>query len=195
MTIEYRWQEFVEDMGKFPNWLTLCRIVGFFFLLLPLLLLGDFVAAFLVFLFLALSDLFDGESARQTNMVTWLGKGLDPVADKILLIGTMFILGLFKTYPIPGLLLVALEVFLLVIGVVAFLSKDERFNLGANSYGKIKAVSEVVVIFFLFIEKLNIFPVSNNLILFLFWSAIVYAALSILGHLRVFDYLRKIYIS
>lgn len=172
----------MEDIGKSPNWFTASRIFGFFFLLLPLLKNNIFSVAFIVFLLLVATDFIDGQLARRKNIVTWLGKGLDPAADKVLLIGTMFMLGIFKMYPVPGSLLVVFEGFLIVIGIAAFLSRNERFALGANSYGKVKAVLEVATASSLFIKRLNIFPVSFDVILFFLWFAAGYALMSILGH-------------
>ncbi|MGN0171531.1 MAG: CDP-alcohol phosphatidyltransferase family protein, partial [Acutalibacteraceae bacterium] len=69
-----------------PNRLTLFRIV-----LVPLyllLFLWDFpfhyMAALVVFIGAALTDLFDGRIARARGLVTDLGKFLDPIADKML---------------------------------------------------------------------------------------------------------------
>ncbi len=51
--------------------------------------------AFVLFLVVAITDYYDGKLARTQNMVTDLGKLLDPIADKLLLLATfipMFIL-------------------------------------------------------------------------------------------------------
>ena len=194
---KYGWREFASDMRKPPNWITFSRIIGFFFLLLPLLRHGYFPAAFIVFLLFAATDYLDGELARRKNMVTWLGKGLDPVADKVLLMGTMLTLGLFWIHPIPGLLLAALESTLLVMGMVAFFGfqatptiganeKRRDLILGANLFGKAKAVLEIILISFVFFERSGIFQMTDGSVLFLFWAATLAAAMSILRHLGMF---------
>jgi CDP-diacylglycerol---glycerol-3-phosphate 3-phosphatidyltransferase len=73
-----------------PNLITLGRIV-LAVLLVPLLFLDSFearLAAFIVFLIAAFSDLWDGHIARSRGLITDLGKLLDPAADKILLVAT-----------------------------------------------------------------------------------------------------------
>jgi CDP-diacylglycerol---glycerol-3-phosphate 3-phosphatidyltransferase len=73
-----------------PNLITIGRIV-LAVLVIPLLFVDSFgmrLLAFVVFLVAALSDLWDGHLARSRNLITDLGKLLDPVADKVLLAAT-----------------------------------------------------------------------------------------------------------
>jgi CDP-diacylglycerol--glycerol-3-phosphate 3-phosphatidyltransferase len=80
-----------------PNSLTVSRIIA-----APVVAWLPFVAtwparlgAFLLFLAIAITDYFDGKLARESGQVTDLGKMLDPLADKLLVIATfvpMFLL-------------------------------------------------------------------------------------------------------
>ena len=78
-------------MWTLPNILTVARIC-----LAPVIALLPFIngsapkiIAFVVFLIAAASDAFDGWYARTRNVVTDLGKLLDPLADKLLLVATL----------------------------------------------------------------------------------------------------------
>jgi phosphatidylglycerophosphate synthase len=73
-----------------PNGLTVARII-----VTPLIAALPFVessrmrfAAFILFLAAAISDWFDGHLARTRKQETDLGRMLDPLADKLLLVGT-----------------------------------------------------------------------------------------------------------
>lgn len=80
-----------------PNTLTISRIVA-----APVVAWLPFIAtwparigAFVLFVAIAVTDYYDGKLARESGQVTDLGKMLDPLADKLLVVATfipMFIL-------------------------------------------------------------------------------------------------------
>jgi CDP-diacylglycerol---glycerol-3-phosphate 3-phosphatidyltransferase len=73
-----------------PNLITIGRIILAVFII-PMLFVDQFgirLLAFIVFLIAAFSDLWDGHLARTRGLITDLGKLLDPVADKLLLVAT-----------------------------------------------------------------------------------------------------------
>jgi hypothetical protein len=72
-----------------PNVLSLIRL-----LLVPVYLIlfvrGQKTAALIVFAAACFTDLLDGRIARKYNLITDLGKLLDPVADKVMILTAMF---------------------------------------------------------------------------------------------------------
>ncbi len=71
-----------ENWNTIPNWLSFFRIA-----MIPvfsvLFIKEYYIAAFIVMIVAAVTDLLDGKIARKYNMVSNLGKMLDPVADKL----------------------------------------------------------------------------------------------------------------
>ena len=102
-----------------PNVLTLFRCL--ISILLPILIIyggetGAILAAPLLLL-AGLSDYFDGFFARKYNVVSILGKVLDPIADKLLVIGVLLSLAsenLLDFYFgfIPSLIIILREIFI-----------------------------------------------------------------------------------
>ena len=77
-----------------PNFLTLFR--SFAAILLPLIIIyGGEIGAFMavpILILAGISDYLDGFYARKYNVISNFGKILDPVADKLLVIGVIFAL-------------------------------------------------------------------------------------------------------
>ena len=75
-------------MFNLPNKITIFRMammpVLIFFFLAEFIKPWNYLIAVIIFLVSALSDMVDGYIARHYNMVTDLGKLLDPIADKLL---------------------------------------------------------------------------------------------------------------
>lgn len=88
-------------MLNLPNALTLGRIAAAPFIAwLPLLDSWELrLAAFVLYVLAAVTDYIDGMLARTRGLVTDLGRLLDPLADKLLLIATFIPMYLLMTSP------------------------------------------------------------------------------------------------
>ena len=64
-----------------------------------LIVAGAFLPAFIVFLLAGISDGVDGFIARQFKLQTELGSYIDPLADKLLLVGIYMSLGFLQHLP------------------------------------------------------------------------------------------------
>ncbi len=132
-----------------PNKLTVARI-----LMVPLymvLLLVDFpfhyFAAMLVFIIASLTDYFDGKIARSQNLVTNLGKFLDPIADKMLTTAAFLVfleLGALGFGGAWAVMLVMTREFM-VTSVRLMAAKDGTV-VAASFSGKMKTVMQYVAI-------------------------------------------------
>ena len=155
---------------NFPNVLTLIRIA----LVPPIIFLilvpwgGNFEGAqkiktiFIIitaalFLIAALTDLFDGAIARSTNQVTDFGKFLDPVADKMLILGTLVALAGSERFSylrlavvISACIILLRELAVTSIRMVA--NNHDGTVISANIFGKIKTVVSVVTVIVILVE-------------------------------------------
>jgi len=100
-----------------PNGITLARILCVP-LIVWLILREQMMAAFIVFVIGGASDALDGLIAKQFNSVTRLGKYLDPLADKILLVSIYITLGVNEVIPSWLVILVVSRDFLIVGGIL-----------------------------------------------------------------------------
>ena len=146
-----------------PNRITLLRI-----LLIPLVIffyLADFIpygklVSFLLFVIAACTDFVDGKIARKRNLVTDLGKLLDPIADKCLVMASLL---LIISWPINGGLpiLASNPNYAGVIGIVGaiiilarefivsalrMIAATKNYVMMADKLGKIKATFQDVSI-------------------------------------------------
>src|SRR5439155_1664771 len=71
-----------------------------------LIAIGDFSAALLVFLAAAATDAVDGPLARRLGGPTALGAALDPLADKVLVVGTLVALASLGIAPAWAVVLI-----------------------------------------------------------------------------------------
>lgn len=109
-----------------------------------------------IFIAAAITDSLDGHLARKHHLITDFGKFFDPLADKFMVIGALFvILYRFDSLRLYVLILTVTVVFreLAVTSarLVASTSK-EKVVIPANIYGKIKTVFQMVFVSSVLIE-------------------------------------------
>ena len=139
------------------NKLTLARLI-FVPIFLVVMLLPESVLTFGTsciigaFLFIAASvtDALDGKIARKYNMVTDFGKFLDPLADKFMVIGALFVILYRFGEPLRFwfLILTIIIVFreLAVTAARLVANTSEGVVIAANILGKLKTVFQIICI-------------------------------------------------
>lgn len=106
----------------------------------------------MIFLLANCTDIADGYIARTFNMITKVGKALDPLADKLLSFTTITMLA-FKGrlhYIIP-ILLFTKEILIGIGGLVLYKKRD--FVKGASWYGKFATFIFFLAILLVMFEK------------------------------------------
>ena len=148
-----------ERVWTLPNIITIARIC-----FTPVIALLPFIegywpklVCFIVFIFAAITDVVDGYLARSRNMVTDLGKLLDPIADKLLLFATLIPIFWISRpreaeYGIPVWGSIPLWVCLLLLGrelamtVFRQWAKGRGVVIAAHGTGKLKATFQSIFI-------------------------------------------------
>lgn len=145
-----------------PNKLTVLRlclvpvilIVG----MLPESIIPHYISCFVcavLFIGTSVTDMLDGKIARRDGLITDFGKFLDPVADKFMVIGALFVL-LYKFENLHLLMIFTLIIVvfreLAVTSMRLVVSTGEGIVIAASNLGKIKTVSQIVAVSTAFLE-------------------------------------------
>ncbi len=129
-----------------PNILTILRLLACP-ILIYLFIFGTYLTVLTVFILACLTDFFDGYLARKESLKTNLGKLLDPIADKVLII-TMCIM-LIINEDISGLHKLAFYIIILREMIITFLRfnlDSENENINVSKLSKYKTFIQMVAI-------------------------------------------------
>jgi len=141
-----------QEITDLPNLITLSRIA-----LIPLVVVwiddyspGWSAISCLVFLVAALSDALDGWLARRLGLVTVVGKFLDPLADKLIVLSTL--VALVAHERVPAWLVILLMSRELAVTTLRAIASQEGFVIAAGAGGKAKTALQLVGISFLLVH-------------------------------------------
>lgn len=129
-----------------PNLLTILRIIlaGF----IPFLLIDESkqsrIIALIFFTIASITDFLDGYIARKYKLITNFGKILDPIADKIMVLGAFFALAYLEVFKFW----IIIPIFLreLIVTVYRFVLLKKKKVIAAEKSGKIKTVMQIITL-------------------------------------------------
>ena len=129
-----------------PNQLTVMRLGMCGLLLISMSINWPYATttAFLIFTLASLTDWLDGHIARSRNLVTDLGKLLDPLADKVLVTGTLVALVQRDVAPMWMVVVIMAREFL--ITGLRMIAANKQKILSAERIGKHKTISQIVAV-------------------------------------------------
>ena len=147
-----------------PNKLTVLRVfmVPFFMVFIlyrPFGTTWSNIIAAAFFILTALTDLFDGKIARKRGLITDFGKFLDPLADKIMIIGAYlcFCTSLDDKF-MAGIMVWAtiITVFreFAVTSIRLLASSDSGVVIAANFMGKLKTMVQSITVIIILLEPI-----------------------------------------
>ena len=155
-----------------PNKLTMLRVIFipvFMFFFLCCGKAGLFLAL-ITFILAAITDYFDGSIARRTKSVTTFGKLMDPMADKLLTFAAFVcFLGAGVPFINAWFVMILLVRELLVTGI-RMLALENGEVIAASFLGKLKTVSQFVLIIFVLINRIALYgqnPMNGSILNFI----------------------------
>lgn len=176
-----------------PNILTLCRIA----VIPPMVIIllspsrsACFIAT-LLFAMASITDWLDGYLARRMEIVTVLGKFLDPIADKLMVMAALIMILPYNRAP-AWMVLVILGREMIITGLRGIAS-NEGIVIAASRLGKYKTIFQIVAIlglllhydyyWFFGLENPYLYVNMHNVGIFFLWIATIITIWSGLDYL------------
>ncbi len=140
------------------NKLTLLRIIMVPVFLYTLLMDSPNASLYatLIFILASVTDFLDGYIARSKNMITKLGKFMDPLADKILV--TSALIGLVELNRISSWFVVIILSREFIVSIFRAVAAAEGIVIAASMWGKLKTNAQMIAIVLLL---MNNWPMSS----------------------------------
>lgn len=156
-----------------PNKLTLARICA-----IPLIIIISLIPFFrekilfatvtlediiilVIFALASFTDFLDGHIARKNNLVTTFGKFMDPLADKLLVLSALIVLlerGRISAFGFSlGFVVTLILAREFIVTGIRLIAVSNNEVIAASKLGKIKTVSQMVMIMLLLIDC---YPIS-----------------------------------
>lgn len=133
--------------------------------------IGDMLAG-LVFVVASLTDAADGYIARKRHLVTNMGKFIDPIADKILVIAVLITLVELQRFPAWMVVVIISREF--IVSGLRMVAASEGVVIAASKGGKIKTVTQIIGIIMLILNIPGAMAVMWAAVILTVWSGIDY---------------------
>jgi len=152
-----------HETFNLPNTITLLRIGIVPFLFILLLEPGEFWSLILAILFViaSITDVFDGYFARKYNLITTMGKFLDPIADKLIINTAMIVM--IPIGRIPAWIVAVTIIRDLIVDVIRSIASSEGNYIQASPIGKQKTLAQTIAITALMIHY-SIFGIDAHVV-------------------------------
>lgn len=178
-----KFRKALSELSSVPNQLSVLRLV-----LIPIFILAFFshidysgpIAACILILSGA-TDFLDGIIARRFNMTTYLGKILDPLADKLTQAAVCICLVIAKVAPWWLLLIFVVKEFLMIIGGASIMKKGIKLY-SSKWYGKLATFVFYLIMIIIIMMGLH----RGAAVYALICTALGFMVFSFIMYLRIF---------
>ena len=134
-----------------PNAITIIRLL----LVLPIaffIMEENFYIALLLFSISGMSDGLDGFLARRFDWVSAFGKLIDPLADKLMMMVTVLVLGLLGHFPFMLMLLIIAKDLVVLAGVFSYTTLAGFPAITPTFFGKLTTALQIMLLFSLLLN-------------------------------------------
>lgn len=175
------------SLRQLPNLICLARIV----LVVPIafsIVAGDYRLTLLLFAVAAFSDALDGFLAKRFGWTTELGKVLDPLADKLLLVTVFITLAAVGTTPVWLATLVVARDVVIGVGAAVFKSLFGPLNGRPTAVSKVNTALQIAYVLAVVAEQAFAWPPAPTVLVL---GALVFVTTAISGIDYVITYARR----
>lgn len=151
-----------------PNVITLLRL-ALLPLIVYLILVERYDAAFWVFVAAALGDLLDGLIARAFHQISALGAVLDPVADKVTMIAVTIALGSQGLLPLWLVMAVLARDLVILGGAIAYQFLVAPLEMAPTRLSKLNTFLEFGIVALVMAVAAALVPMPKSALAALFW--------------------------
>ena len=167
----------IKYFAFIPNLLSIIRI-GLVYPILNNIYLLNYKISLIIFVVASITDALDGYLARKLNWQSELGKILDPVADKLLLSGAIFVLWLSDLIPFYVFFILIARDVIILLGAAFQMTLTDSKAPYPNFLGKFTTIMLIVyIVVKLLVGFLN--QESNLVILEIFITSIATISLAV----------------
>jgi len=175
-------------MRDVPNLLTLCRVA-----VIPLLVVllsfprpATRALAALLFVLASTTDYFDGYLARRYNVISPMGKILDPMADKLLVMAALVMLAAWPERGVPAWMVVVILAREMLVTSLRGIGVTRGVLIQAEELGKYKTTLQIFAVTALIIRD-PYGPIDFHLGgLYFLWASLVLSVWSAVSYFRKF---------
>jgi len=176
-----------QNLIGLPNLLTSFRmatIPAIVVVLPPPASMESLNTAFVLFLIASITDYLDGILARRHNLVTSIGKLLDPLADKLLTSAVMIML--IPVGKIPAWLVFIIIGRDITVTGLRSIAASQGLILDASRMGKNKLISQTVGLCFLLLSISGIQHLFDTIGMAFLWVSVILSCWSARDYCRQF---------
>ena len=121
-----------------------------------------YLSTVILFIFISLTDFFDGYIARRDNLVTNFGKLMDPIADKIFVFSILIVLVRYNLLSVWFVLILLSREFV-VVTIRTLIVENGGEIVAASNVAKLKTATQMLAILFIILFSFG--KIANSIVM------------------------------